>query len=308
MPCTEVASCAVVRASSTWQVMAVAMAACSSSSSSACRALSHAHDLGGRTDRTAGGSVGERAGGGSAGAREWRAASSRSGDGLRPASSSSSSSSSSSMLVMRARWRNASRIDGAARRCIDNVPRGSFLAGYGAVKLDRNSALSQETCRHAEWNLFVSRAAASTTTPSSSHLAPQMEEESDLLDWDSIGFSLRSTDFMYVRIAGRDGVWGPGELRRYGNIEMSPGAGVINYGQGVFEGLKANRTEDGRVLLFRPTENGLRMEMSGSRMCMPTIPPDEFVDAVLQTVAANRRWVRMPTTPTPPACITSFSY
>lgn len=61
--------------------------------------------------------------------------------------------------------------------------------------------------------------------------------------------------------------------------------------QGLFEGLKANRTEDGRFLLFRPEENALRMKMGAERMCMPSPSPWQFLDAVKQTVLANKRWV-----------------
>ena len=61
--------------------------------------------------------------------------------------------------------------------------------------------------------------------------------------------------------------------------------------QGLYEGLKATRTEDGRVLLFRTKENALRMKMGADRMCMSSPSVEQFVDAVKQTVQANRRWV-----------------
>lgn len=61
--------------------------------------------------------------------------------------------------------------------------------------------------------------------------------------------------------------------------------------QGIFEGLKAYKTEDGRILLFRPDENGLRMKRGADRMCMPSPSVDQFVNAVKQTVLANKRWV-----------------
>jgi branched-chain amino acid aminotransferase len=61
--------------------------------------------------------------------------------------------------------------------------------------------------------------------------------------------------------------------------------------QGIFEGLKAYRTEDGRILLFRPEENALRMKVGADRLCMPSPSVEQFVDAVTQTVIANKRWV-----------------
>jgi branched-subunit amino acid aminotransferase/4-amino-4-deoxychorismate lyase len=61
--------------------------------------------------------------------------------------------------------------------------------------------------------------------------------------------------------------------------------------QGVFEGMKASRTPDGRILLFRPEENAARMAYGAGRMCMPSPPKDLFLDAVRQTVLANAAWI-----------------
>ena len=61
--------------------------------------------------------------------------------------------------------------------------------------------------------------------------------------------------------------------------------------QGLFEGLKAYRTQDDNILLFRPDENAMRMRMGAERMCMPAPSVEQFVDAVKLTVLANERWV-----------------
>ena len=61
--------------------------------------------------------------------------------------------------------------------------------------------------------------------------------------------------------------------------------------QGLFEGLKAYRKSDDSILLFRPLENAMRMQTGAERMCMPAPPVEQFVDAVKQTVLANKRWV-----------------
>lgn len=61
--------------------------------------------------------------------------------------------------------------------------------------------------------------------------------------------------------------------------------------QGLFEGLKAYRKTDGSILLFRPEENAIRMISGAERMCMPAPTVEQFVDAVKQTVLANKRWV-----------------
>ncbi|KAK4260224.1 hypothetical protein QN277_003368 [Acacia crassicarpa] len=111
------------------------------------------------------------------------------------------------------------------------------------------------------------------------------------LDWDSIGFGIHPTDYMYVMKCNKDGSFSKGELQRWGNIEMSPSAGVLNYGQGLFEGLKAYRKQDGNILLFRPEENAMRMKIGAERMCMPSPTMEQFVEAVKATVIANKRWI-----------------
>lgn len=63
--------------------------------------------------------------------------------------------------------------------------------------------------------------------------------------------------------------------------------------QGLFEGLKAYKKEDGNILLFRPEENAQRMIMGAERMCMPAPTVEQFVEAVKVTVLANKRWVRL---------------
>ncbi|XP_038701951.1 branched-chain amino acid aminotransferase 2, chloroplastic-like isoform X3 [Tripterygium wilfordii] len=96
----------------------------------------------------------------------------------------------------------------------------------------------------------------------------------------------------YLTISG--GNFSKGELQRFGNIELSPSAGVLNYGQGLFEGLKAYMKEGGNILLFRPEENALRIRMGAERMCMPAPTVEQFVEAVKATVMANKRWVPFP--------------
>lgn len=115
------------------------------------------------------------------------------------------------------------------------------------------------------------------------------------VDWDKLGFRLMETDYMYIMKSSQDNEFSQGQLSRYGNIELSPSAGVLNYGQGLFEGLKAYRKMNGNgFLLFRPEANARRMEIGADRMCMPAPSVDQFVDAVKQTVLANKRWIPPP--------------
>ncbi|KAM0859424.1 hypothetical protein ACQ4PT_047205 [Festuca glaucescens] len=111
------------------------------------------------------------------------------------------------------------------------------------------------------------------------------------LDWESLGFGLVETDYMYIAKCGPDGNFDKGGMVPFGPIAMNPSSGVLNYGQGLFEGLKAYRKSDGSILLFRPLENATRMQTGAERMCMPAPPVEQFVDAVKQTVLANKRWV-----------------
>nr|AFK36918.1 unknown [Lotus japonicus] len=134
-----------------------------------------------------------------------------------------------------------------------------------------------------------------SATLSDAHSETENVELADL-DWDNLGFGLQTTDYMYVMKCphGAEGVFSKGELKRFGNIELNPSAGVLNYGQGLFEGLKAYRKHDGNILLFRPQENALRMRMGAERMCMPSPAVEQFVEAVKETVLANKRWVPPP--------------
>ncbi|KAG7627910.1 Branched-chain amino acid aminotransferase II [Arabidopsis thaliana x Arabidopsis arenosa] len=126
---------------------------------------------------------------------------------------------------------------------------------------------------------------------SSSTLVPELAD----IDWDTVGFGLKPADYMYVMKCNIDGEFSKGELQRFGNIEISPSAGVLNYGQGLFEGLKAYRKKDGNnILLFRPEENAKRMRNGAERMCMPAPTVEQFVEAVTETVLANKRWVPPP--------------
>jgi len=113
----------------------------------------------------------------------------------------------------------------------------------------------------------------------------------DLVDWDKLTFSMTETDFMYIAKTKMNDAWMPGDIRPYGNISISPAAGVINYGQGLFEGMKAYRTSKGRVVLFRPEENARRMQRGADRLKMPPVPESIFIDAVEQCVQRNSRWI-----------------
>ncbi|MFY1671013.1 branched-chain amino acid aminotransferase [Plantactinospora sp. WMMB334] len=105
------------------------------------------------------------------------------------------------------------------------------------------------------------------------------------------GFGSVFTDHM-VRIGYRAGEgWHGARVERFGSVTVSPAAAVLHYGQAIFEGLKAYRAPDDRVLLFRPDANAARFQRSARRLAMPEMPSELFVRAVEELVAADRGWV-----------------
>lgn len=110
------------------------------------------------------------------------------------------------------------------------------------------------------------------------------------LDWSNLSFGYIPTDARYVSNF-KDGKWDDGTLTSDPNIVMNECAGVLQYSQSVFEGLKAYTTADGRTVCFRPDLNAARLKASAERLEMPPFPEDRFVDAVDQVVKANYAWV-----------------
>lgn len=110
------------------------------------------------------------------------------------------------------------------------------------------------------------------------------------LDWANIGFSYIQTDYRYVS-QFKDGAWDEGVLTTDANIVLNECAGVLQYAQTCFEGLKAYTTEDGHIVTFRPDLNGERMENSAKGLEMPVFPKERFVEAVAKVVEANAAYV-----------------
>lgn len=110
------------------------------------------------------------------------------------------------------------------------------------------------------------------------------------IDWENLGFGYIKTDYRYV-CDYKNGAWDEGGLTEDDNVVINECAGVLQYAQTVFEGLKAYTTEDGRIVTFRPDLNAERMVQSAERLEMPVFPADRFVDAVTQTVKANAAYV-----------------
>ena len=110
------------------------------------------------------------------------------------------------------------------------------------------------------------------------------------LDWSSLGFGYIQTDKRYVSNY-KNGSWDEGTLTSDATITINECAGVLQYAQTVFEGMKAYTTEKGQIVVFRPDLNAERMVNSAKRLEMPPFPQDRFVDAVKQVVKANEGYV-----------------
>lgn len=110
------------------------------------------------------------------------------------------------------------------------------------------------------------------------------------LDWNNLGFSYIKTDFRYISTF-KNGKWHEGILSTENTLTISEGSPCLHYGQQCFEGLKAYRTKNGDVQLFRVDENAKRMNESARKLLMPEIPVDKFIEACKKVVSANLDFV-----------------
>lgn len=115
-------------------------------------------------------------------------------------------------------------------------------------------------------------------------------EEKANIDWANVGFGYHKTDKRYVSNY-KEGKWDEGVLTEDSNIVLNESAGVLQYAQTCFEGMKAYTTVDGKVVVFRPDMNAKRMSDTAKRLEMPVFPEDRFVEAVEQVVKANLKFV-----------------
>ena len=98
------------------------------------------------------------------------------------------------------------------------------------------------------------------------------------------------SDHMFVADFS-DGQWSDARIVPYKDLSLSPATSAIHYGQSIFEGMKAYKNEDGETLLFRPTDNIKRLNISAERMCMPDVPEDLFYDGLKQLLDIDKDWI-----------------
>ncbi|WP_394405214.1 branched-chain amino acid aminotransferase [Streptococcus sp. 20-1249] len=110
------------------------------------------------------------------------------------------------------------------------------------------------------------------------------------LDWENLGFSYMKLPYRYLAIY-KDGQWQEGGLTEDATLHISESSPSLHYGQQAFEGLKAYRTKDGSLQLFRPDQNAERLQRTADRLLMPQVPTEMFVEACKKVVAANHEFV-----------------
>ncbi|HET8803976.1 MAG TPA: branched chain amino acid aminotransferase, partial [Aequorivita sp.] len=111
------------------------------------------------------------------------------------------------------------------------------------------------------------------------------------VDFSNLTFGSTFTDHMF-ECDYKDGVWQNPTIKPYGPLTISPAAKVFHYGQAVFEGMKAYKDDNGKIWLFRPEQNFLRINKSSVRMAIPEFPRDIFFEALTTLVKIDKEWVK----------------
>lgn len=88
-----------------------------------------------------------------------------------------------------------------------------------------------------------------------------------------------------------DGEWHDLRIVPYGDLKISPANTTLHYASTIFEGLKAHRSESGKIQLFRPRDNARRMIASAERMCMPHVPEELFMNGLHELLKLDQQWV-----------------
>jgi len=112
----------------------------------------------------------------------------------------------------------------------------------------------------------------------------------DQVDFDNIAFGQVFSDHLFV-MDYVDGEWKRGSIEPFGPLSLSPSTMALHYGQAVFEGMKAYRQPDGSVSMFRPGANIARFNQSAKRICMPEVPEDIFMQALVELISLDEAWV-----------------
>lgn len=121
-------------------------------------------------------------------------------------------------------------------------------------------------------------------------VTPTQHSKISQVDWENLPFGKVFSDHMLV-MDYRDGAWQEPEIMEFGDISIHPAMSALHYGQSIFEGMKANKSVKGDVLIFRPEMNAKRFIESAERMCMPAIPEQLFVECVRKLAEVDNQWI-----------------
>lgn len=121
-------------------------------------------------------------------------------------------------------------------------------------------------------------------------VTPVQESKIHAVDWENLPFGKVFSDHMLM-MDYKDGAWQDPEIVPFGPIPMHPAMSAIHYGQSIFEGLKAYKSPNGDLVVFRPDMNAKRFVESAERMCMPPVPEDVFVELVRKLVELESNWI-----------------
>ena len=110
-------------------------------------------------------------------------------------------------------------------------------------------------------------------------------------DWNNLGFGKYFTDHMFIMDYDKGMGWHDARIVPYQNLSLDPACMVFHYAQEMFEGLKAYRTENGSIQLFRPDKNIERMNQTNERLCIPALEPSDVLDALKALVETEKDWV-----------------
>lgn len=110
-------------------------------------------------------------------------------------------------------------------------------------------------------------------------------------DETKLGFGSIFTDHMFLMNYDEGEGWNNPRIVPYGPLSLDPAAMILHYGQEVFEGMKAYRAVDGRILLFRPDQNFARLNMSNERLCIPQVDEKFMIEALTKLIQVEKEWV-----------------
>lgn len=110
------------------------------------------------------------------------------------------------------------------------------------------------------------------------------------LDINNVPFGKVFSDHMFIADF-IDGKWTHSRIMPYGDLNLSPASSMMHYGQAIFEGMKSYRSDSGEVLLFRPTDNQKRLNVSAHRMAMQEVPEEIFMDGLVELLRLDQNWI-----------------